>query len=279
VPVARRVLRRYSCGMTHDAKNETEEPKILHERDLMYFAASDSGWVAARAQLPDEAKSELVGLLAKHAPDHAMQQVLGDLQRAFADAVEAAVLERVMAVAADVSDAAKKPSAKLGVYLRSRIDELMAVLDENAISTETICALILEEPLLERLVTLRLEERLTWQVTDPLRNAPELTARHLVDVLPELRWQIDEGIKRGRIEASHDILTDAVATVIARTTGKTPKRNWNAQTDREAGFGLDCCRVLARALNLALPSELQREQPVDMAKAWRRMVEGMNLTD
>lgn len=265
--------------MTHDAKNETCEPKILHERDLIHFAPSDSGWAAARAQLPDEAKSELAGLLAKHVPDHAMQQVLGDLQRAFADAVEAAVLERGMAVAAEASVAAMKPSAKLGVYLRSRIDELMTVLDDNAISPERICALVLEEPVLERLVTLQVEERLTWQVTDPLRNAPELTARHLVDVLPELRWQIDEGIKRGRIEASHDTLADAVATVIARTTGKTPKRNWNAHTEREAGFGLDCCRVLARALNLALPLDLRRDQPVDMAKAWRRMVEGMNLTD
>jgi hypothetical protein len=265
--------------MTYDAKNETDEPKILYERDLIYFAASDTGWVAARAQLPDEAKSELAGLLPKHASDHAMQQVLGDLQRAFADAVEAAILERRMAVAADVSDAAKKPSAKLGVYLRSRLDALITVLDENATSPERICALVLEEPVLERLVTLKLEERLTWQVTDPLRNAAELAVQQLGDALPELRWQIDEGIKRGRIEASHDTLADAVATVITRTTGDTPKRNWNAHTECEGGFGLDCCRVLARALNLALPSELQREQPVDMAKAWRRMVEGMNLTD
>ncbi|MGJ8623154.1 MAG: hypothetical protein ACSHW1_10265 [Yoonia sp.] len=265
--------------MTHDAKNETDAPRILHERDLMYFAASDSGWVADRAQLPDEAKSDLGGLLAKYAPDHGMEQVLGDLQRAFADAVEAAVLERAMAVAAEASKEAKKPSAKLGVYLRSRIDALMTVLDEDDISPEHICALVLEEPVLERLVTLQVEERLTWQVTDPLQNAPELAARHLVDVLPELRWQIDEGIKRGRIEASHDILADAVATVIARTTGATPKRNWNAHTQSEAGFGLDCCRVLARALNMALPPDLRREQPVDMAKAWRRMVEGMNLTD
>ena len=279
MPVATRVLRRYSCGMTHDAKNETDAPRILHERDLMYFAASDSGWVAARAQLPDEAKSELAGLLAKHAPDHAMQQVLGDLQRAFADAVEAAVLERAMVVAAEASPEAKKPSAKLGVYLRSRIDELMALLDEDDISAERICALVLEEPTLDRLVTLQLEERLTWQVTDPLRNAPELAVRHLVDVFPALRQKIDEGIKRGRIEASHDILADAVATVIARTTGDTPKRNWNGQTDQEAGFGLDCCRVLARALNLALPLDLRRDQPVDMAKAWRRRVECMNLTD
>jgi hypothetical protein len=265
--------------MKRDAKNETDEPKVLHERDLMYFAASDSGWIAARAQLPDEAKPELAGLLAKHAPDHAMQQVLGDLQRAFADAVEAAILERRMAVAAVASLEAKKPSAKLGVYLRSRIDALMTVLDENSISPESICALVLEESVLERLVTLKLEERLTWHVTDPLRNAPELTARELVDVLPELRWQIDEGIKSGRVEASHDILTDAVATIIARTTGDTPKRNWNAHADREAGFGLDCCRVLALALNLALPPDLRREQPVDMAMAWRRRVEEMNPTD
>ena len=279
MPVATRVLRRYSCAMTHDAENETSELKVLHERDLIYFAASDSGWVADRARLPDEAKSQLADLFAKHASEHAMQQVLGDLERAYADAVEAAVLERRMAVAAEASPEAKKPSSKLGVYLRSRIDELMAVLDENAISPESICTLVLEEPVLEGLVTLQLEERLTWQVTDPLRNAPELAVRHLVDVLPELRQQIDEGIKRGRIEASHDILTDAVATIITRTTGDTPKRNWNAHTEREAGFGLDCCRVLARALNLALPLDLRRDHPVDMAKAWRRMVEGMNPKD
>jgi hypothetical protein len=265
--------------MTCDAKNETDEPRFLYERDLIYFAASDSGWVAARAQLPDEAKSELAGLLARHVPDHAMQQVLGDLQRAFANAVEAAVRERGSAVAAETSDAAKKPSAKLGVYLRSRLDALITVLDENATSPESICALVLEEPVLEKVVTLKLEERLTWQVADPLRNAPELAVQQLGDALPELRWQIDQGIKRGRIEASHDTLADAVATVIARTTGDTPKRNWNAHTQREAGFGLDCCRVLARALNLALPPDLRRDQPVDMAKAWRRRVEEMNPTD
>lgn len=265
--------------MTHDAENETGELKALHERDLIYFAASDSGWVADRARLPHEAKSQLAGLFAKHASEHAMQQVLGDLERAYADAVEAAVFERRMAVAAEASPEAKKPSSKLGVYLRLRIDKLMMVLDDNAITPERICALVLEEPVLEGLVTLQLEERLTWQVTDPLRNAPELALRQLGDVLPVLRRQIDEGIKRGRIEASHDILADAVATVIARTTGKTPKRNWNGQTDQEAGFGLDCCRVLARALNLALPLDLRRDHPVDMAKAWRRMVEGMNPKD
>jgi len=262
--------------MTHDAKNETDEPKVLYERDLIYFAPSESGWCADRVRVPCDAKSELAVLLAKHVPDHAMQQALGDLQRAFADAVEAAVLERRMAVAAKASPEAKKPSAKLGVYLRSRIDELMKVLDESAISPESICALVLGDPVLERIVTLQSEERLSWKVTDPLRNAPELAARQLGDVLLVLRRQIDEGIKRGRIEASHDILADAVASVIFRMTDNTPKRNWNAHTDQESGFGLDVCRVLAQALNLALPSELRREQPIDMAKAWRRMVEGMN---
>jgi hypothetical protein len=62
--------------MTCDAKNETDEPKVLYERDLIHFAPSDYGWVAAGAQLPDEAKSELAGLLARHAPDHAMQRSL-----------------------------------------------------------------------------------------------------------------------------------------------------------------------------------------------------------
>lgn len=116
-------------------------------------------------------------------------------------------------------------------------------------------------------------------MTNPLRNAPALAARLLIDVLPDLHRQIDEGIKRGRIEASHDILADAVATVILRTTGSAPKRNWNAHTNRDAGLGLGCCRVHPKALNLALPVKLRREQQVDMAKAWRPMAEGMNQTD
>lgn len=115
--------------MTDNTKSEIHEREVLHERGLIYLVSSGSGWVLDRAQLPDDAKSELAGLLASHVPEVELKQGLGDLQRAFADAVEAAVLERGMAVAAEASSKTKKPSAKSGVQLRSRIDELMTVLD------------------------------------------------------------------------------------------------------------------------------------------------------
>ncbi|MEW9922519.1 hypothetical protein AB2B41_23230, partial [Marimonas sp. MJW-29] len=73
--------------------------------------------------------------------------------------------------------------------------------------------------------------------------------------------------------AAHDIIAKTVFSALLRSTGQAPKRNWDGINNHDAGYGLECCRILAKALNESLPTELKREKPVNMAKAWRRAIE------
>jgi hypothetical protein len=117
------------------------------------------------------------------------------------------------------------------------------------------------------------EEKLCRSVCDPLRRAPETAIKPLPEILAVLNNAIDAGISTGKVEPSHDLLAQAVVSVIAWSTGAAPKRNWNAYAGKDSGYGLECCRLLARELNRVLPKDLRRDEPLDMAKAWRRATE------
>lgn len=245
----------------------------LHERNLIHLAPEDSGWVRARANLSNSAREDLRVLLAKRTAAPDIKLALGRLEIAFADAVEAAIIERRLVLAAQRSTEAKKPSRKLGVLLRSRIKAVLSALERSDKQPGEICEMVLAEPILERLVTPLVEEQLCGSVCDPLRRAPETAIKALPEILAVLNNAIDTGISTGKVEASHDLLAQAVVSVIARSTGVAPKRNWNAYAGTETGHGLECCRLLARELNLALPEDMRRDEPLDMAKAWRRATE------
>ena len=245
----------------------------FHERDLIQLASNDTGWVAGRPQLSDAVQAKLTALLEKHLPDDKIDKALGILRIGFADAAEAAVVERRAVVDAEASKAAKKPSSKLGVRMRSQIDELAEALEKGEMSPEEICAYILNKLELAKLITVHLEERIRPLQTDPLERASCKAVEHLPEVLQDLRRAIHDGITRAPVEASHDILVRAVVSALTLATGKAPKRNWDAHDNEESGFGLKCCRILARELNLALPADLRKEKPLDMARAWRRATE------
>lgn len=245
----------------------------LHERDLIRFLSKDTGWVGDRPQLSGTVQAELTALLEKRLPEGKTDKALGILRIGFADAAEASVVERRAAVDAEASTAAKKPSSKLGVLMRFQIDEVTKLLKNGEISPKEICASILTKPELAKLITVHLEEAIRPLQTDPLDRAPHKAVEHLPAVLRHLRPTIHAGIRPGRVEASHDLLVKAVVSALTRATGSAPKRTWDAFKEEESGFGLECCRILARELNLALPVYLRREEPLDIAKAWRRATE------
>ena len=174
---------------------------------------------------------------------------------------------------AAASREARKPSSKLGPYLRAQIDLAIAELDTGNPSPEEICASILKEPILSRLVDIHLDERMSPPITDPLSRAPRAAMEHLPDVLRLLRQAIHAGVTTGPVEASHDILARTVLSALRRAGDRAPRRNYDAINSKDSGYGLACCQILAQEVNAALPPELRRTKALNMAKSWRRAIE------
>lgn len=66
---------------------------------------------------------------------------------------------------------------------------------------------------------------------------------------------------------------------IAHATGSTPGRTWDEYAGEEKGIGVETCRILAAALNNALPKGSLKGQPADMAKPYRNAIEFVREVD
>ncbi len=204
--------------------------------------------------------------------DAEADEVVRLLDHAFGTAVQIAEFVCRFREASAGSAKVRKRARKLGVRLRDDISGLLAKLKQGDATPFEICSLVLSEPTLERLVTPLLEECLRGEVTDPLRNAPESAAEHLPDILEQLYAAIDAGVTRGPVDPVQDFLASAVVNSMERVTGQIPGRTWIEERVEETGVGLEVCRILAAALNDALPDKCQSQRPADMAKAFRRAI-------
>lgn len=250
--------------------NSTDLPDLT-ERILARFVSRDSGWSADRATLSDADRDLLRAELAEGMTADKAEKVSRLLERPFSAAVEIAKIECQLNRPVDLGRR-KVRRPKLGVRLRDSIDDITSELKAGITCMAEVCALIEGNPVLERLVTPLLEERLSARIVDPLRNAPKDAAEHLLDVLEVLRDAISAGITTGPVAPSLDFLAQAVVVAIAQVTGRVPGRTWIEEQVEETGPGLEACRVLARALNTALPEDCRRNPPPDMAKAFRRAI-------
>ena len=257
--------------MTRDTVNE--DLPDLTERILVRLLGSDTGWSGALAQIPGTAREKLSEELTKGMSSAEADEVIRLLERAFGTAVELAMMECRLQRAAGDGDGSKKASRKLGVRLRGEIGDLLVELEKDSVSADKIASRILDNPILERLVTPLLEESLAAEAVDPLRNAPEQAAKHLPDALGRLHSAIRAGVTTGRGDSALDYLASAVVISIKQATGRMPGRTWIEERVEETGFALEVCRLLATSLNNALPEDCRRERPADMAKAFRRAIE------
>lgn len=66
----------------------------------------------------------------------------------------------------------------------------------------------------------------------------------------------------------------AVIALHFACTGAIPRRTWNpyGEGDRDTGHCIEVCRLLASAVNEALPTEFRRPKPVKMSETARRMM-------
>lgn len=188
----------------------------LEERVQITLASSDTGCVQDRPQLSDRGIAQLRSRLERHLSAEKVDSALGIIQVGFSDAFEAARVERQASIDAEASRDAKKPSSKLGVRLRGRLDDLLQLLEHGGGSHEEICASILAEPELARLVTVHIEESMRPLIADPLERAPSNASELLPEVMRSLRDAIDKGVTLGPVEAAHDILARTVSSALSR---------------------------------------------------------------
>lgn len=253
----------------------------LFEHLLMYFAVPDDVWPGDLAQLPEDTSGEIRDLLRSRMNVGEVNQVLSDVERNFSTAVEMAKVECSLRRDLDQeTKGSKQPSAKLGVRLRSTIGHFRAEFENNATpNAADICARILKDPVLERMVTLLLEMRAKGKVIDPLRNSVSFAVQHLLEVLELLFSAVDKGIVTGRVEPTLNFLASSVVDAVFRASGKIPGRTWDAYDEEETGVGLKTCRILAAALNNALPESFRKNNPADMVKPYRNAIRGAQKAD
>lgn len=253
----------------------------LEETFLTSMGIADSGWVADRAAISEPGLTAIRERLEARLTTDLIGPLVADLGRGFANAVEMACfqikLRQDVATFAEQTGYTKPVPAKLGVLLRDYIRNLRLVLEraqagELRVTLDQFVRDIERFPVLERLVTIHLEECTRWKVIDPLRNAPEQAAEFLPQVLEQLEVSIAAGVKRGPSEPALAYLAGCFVQSFRYASGTVPGRTYNAYEERDTGMGLEICRLLAGELQSALPEEHRPAVPADMAKPYRKAI-------
>lgn len=260
----------------------------LEETLLTSMGISDSGWVADRAAISEPGLIDIRELLEPRLTEDQIGPLMADLGRGFANAVEMACfqikLRQDVANFAEQTGYTKPVPAKLGVLLRDYIRNLRLVIEraqagELRVTLDQFVRDIERFEVLERLVTIHLEECLRWKVIDPLQKAPEQAAEFLPQVLEQLEVSIAAGVKRGPSEPALAYLAGCFVQFYRHASGTVPGRTYNAYEERDTGMGLEICRLLAGELHAALPEEHRPAVPADMAKPYRKAIKHQQSLD
>ena len=253
---------------------DDENQLKLTEQLLAALAVPDTGWTGDLTPLPDAALAKIRGVLKRRLKPQEVVKVETYLIPAFGQAVEIAKAECVMRQAIEQeSVGSKRTSAKLGVQLRVKLTQLIAELEDEAEADDgIICAGILKDTLLESLVTPFLEERLKCQVIDPLRKPTSEAILHLRPIIELLLYAVNQGVVTGQAKPALNFLAVSVVRTMLHASKKIHGRTWNPYTNEENGVGLAVCRILAEALQDALPEHCRLSRSPDMAKPYRNAI-------
>ncbi|WP_157440954.1 hypothetical protein [Aestuariivita boseongensis] len=261
-----------------------ENPPPLPERVLIQLGIPDSGWVNDRPTISDQTAREIEERLADKMTRAEVNDLMPILRRGFSSAVEMAQvhdrLQKEIEVQASVTGRKKRPPKKLGVILRDYIRGLRSVLSEaehgkRRIRWPDFLRDIEQIEVLDRLVTSALEEKLSFGITDPLRTSPERAADLMAEVLEDVEYSIDAGIRTGPSEPALNHLALVFVHAYRAVTGHNPGRTWNDYSETETGFGLEVCRVLAGELYRLLLEAEARAKPADMTKPYRNAIQSL----
>ena len=248
----------------------------LSEQDLMPATIPGHGWGGERARLPLMAVAEVAALLAGHLAPMQIERLLPYLNHIFANAVVMALAQGHLIDAAErraeVPGQPNRPRRKLGVKLRDEVRRLRGRLDEGAAAAD-LCREIAGDPVLERVITPYLEERMGWIVPNPLTRARDRAAGHIPALLTELEEAIHQGVTTGRTEAALTALCWGFCGFYRDVVGQLPGRTYDPYTVTDTGHGLEVCRILGRELHAALPPAHRRSKAPDMSKPYRRVLQ------
>lgn len=85
--------------------------------------------------------------------------------------------------------------------------------------------------------------------------------------------QLKSATRRGATDPAFEQMTRGLAALYLEFTGELPGRSTDGMNEgREQGSFLALCRLMAEAVNNALPPDCQRKTPPDMDKTVRRLV-------
>lgn len=266
--------------------------RVTSEAMLLIWSLPRGGWTKDRPPLPDPALRAIRNGMGSKISTNKWPIFAEHLQLIFSATVLAETFRQQLRKGL-CSDLLPKQKAKLkksdrgkklGTLVRQELNILrnryaaLANGSDRDAHAEFFQALSRALPASARLLEEQILEEHNIRVrrysSEAIRNS---AFPHIGGVLEELCTIINQGVTTGRSEAALEQMARALAALYHDFVGKRPGRSWLDLVGTEGGRYLDLCRIMAQAVNDALPADLRRPKAADMAKPARRMVDELKL--
>jgi hypothetical protein len=272
----------------------------LDDARLVHFAIPDSGWTADRVRLSENDIQALRSLIRHPLLDDVEGVFDALLQQIFAAAVESEMFWRRLRkeggqstlCASHRSSLRLDRHPKLGTIVQ---EELRVLTDCHALAnadpskgSRTVFTRSLREAneVTRRIIEILMLERCGYE---PSLGSGKYAVtpnefEELGRVIEDAKAIVSTNLKPGAAEPAMEQMARGLAGLYLRATGELPKRSFRGEPPKHdetlrgnCGDFIDLCRHMAVLVIEALPENLRRSNPVDMAKPAMRMMTELKL--
>ncbi len=270
----------------------------LDDARLVHFAIPDSGWTSNRVRLSEDDILALHKLIRPPQLDGVEDFLDAVFQQIFAAAFESeAFWRRMIFEGAESSLCASHPSSlrrdrkpKLGTIIREefRILSRLSSSDKEDPIEENFSnfarALTKAHDVTRGIIELGMLERCRCEPSVGSGKRTPNEFEDLDQVIEDAKAIVSANLKPGAAEPAMEQMARGLAYLYLRATGELPKRSFRDIPPKRdealhgnCGDFIDLCRHMAVLVNEALPENLRRSNPVDMAKPAIRMMTELKL--
>ena len=272
----------------------------LDDARLVHFAIPDSGWAGDRARLSGNDVQALRNLIRRPVLDDVEGVLDALLQQIFTAAVESEMFwhrlrkegAQSTLCASHRSSLRLDPRSKLGTIVQ---EELRVLTDCHALANadpSEDSRIVFTQSLREanevtrRIIEILILERCGYE---PSLGSGKFAVtpnefEELGRGIEHAKAIVSASLKPGAAEPAMEQMARGLAGLYLRATGELPKRSFRSIAPKHdktlrgnCGDFIDLCRHMAVLVNEALPENLRRSKPVDMAKPAMRMMTELKL--
>ncbi len=272
----------------------------LDDARLAHFAIPDSGWAGDRAQLSESDIQALRNLIRRPLLEDVEGVFDALLQQIFTAAVQSEMFWRRLRKEGGQSTLCTSHRSTLRLDRRPKLgtivqEELRVLTDCHASAdanpseeSRIVFTRSLREAneVTRRIIEILILERGGYEPS--LGSGKSAVTPNEFEVLgrviEDAKVIVSANLKPGAAEPAMEQMARGLAGLYLRATGELPKRSFRGEPPKRdetlhgnCGDFIDLCRHMAVLVNEALPENLRRSNPVDMAKPAMRMMTELKL--